>query len=85
MRISLATSLLGGGIGFFGRFFLALAIIVILKGINKNDKELDRGLKLLVIFGIVAVVLLMVLATVWLGLFRSIFSFSPFTFSYYYH
>ena len=85
MRISLATSLLGGGIGFFGRFFLALAIIVILKGINKNDKELDRGLKLLVIFGIVAVVLLMVLAAVWLGLFRSIFSFSPFTFSYYYH
>ena len=85
MRISFATSLLGGGLGFFGRFFLALAIIVILKGINKNDKELDKGLKLLVIFGIVAVVLLMVLAAVWFGLFSSIFSFSPFTFSYYYH
>ena len=85
MRISFATSLLGGGLGFFGRFFLALAIMVILKGMNKNDKELDKGLKLLVIFGIMAAVLFAVLAGVWFGLFRSIFSFSPFTFSYYYH
>ena len=85
MRISFATSLLGGGLGFFGRFLVAFAIIVILKAINKNDKELDKGLKLLLILGAVAVVLFMVLVAVWFGLFRSIFSFSPFTFSYYYH
>ena len=85
MRISFATSLLGGGLGFFGRFLVAFAIIVILKGINKNDKELDKGLKLLLILGAVAVVLFMVLAAVWFGLFSSLFRISPFTFSYYYH
>ena len=85
MGLSLSTSLLGGGFGFFGRFFIAFAILVLLKATTGNDKELDRGLKLLIILGVVVLLLVIVLAIVWFSFFGSFFTFSPFSYSYKYY
>lgn len=88
MRISLSTGLLGG-VGYFGRIVIALVILLVLKTFNKNDKELDRGLRLLVVFGIMGAILLavtfVVMAFVWSGIFGHSFGMFPFGFSYYYH
>ena len=82
MRISLSTGLLGG-IGFFGRFIIALVIIMVLKTLNKNDRELDRGLRLLIVFGVMAAILLAVLFVVWLFVFGAGFMYLPDWFAFF--
>ena len=79
---SIWSGLLGRGIGFFGRFTLALVIILVLRSLNKDDPQLSKGLRLLIFFGIITVATMAVLFVLWLFVFGYTFSL-PSMFGYY--
>ena len=71
------------GLGIFGRFAVALVLLIVLKSINKNDPQLDSGLRKLIFLGVCALVLGIVAAILWFALFGAAFSL-PFIGHYYY-
>lgn len=82
MRYTYSLNLLGG-LGVVGRFIIALVILIVLKNINENDKELSAGIRKLVFFGIVAAVVVLVLVILWFGFFGFAFSLPHFGHFYY--
>ncbi len=64
--------LLGNGIGFFGRFAIALVIISLLKSADKDNPQLAKGQKTLIILGIICLIAMAVLFGLWLFSFGSI-------------
>lgn len=71
------------GLGVFGRFAIAMVIIIVLKSINKNEPELDNGLRKLIFIGIATLVVGIVMLLLWFILFGAAFSL-PFFGHYYY-
>ena len=57
-NLGVLLSSLSGGIGLTGRFMLALVILAVLKFFNAEDKETDRGIKLLLILGLVVLIVI---------------------------
>ena len=82
MRILFSTGLLAGT-GFFSRFIIGLVILMVLKTLNKNDRELDRGLRLLIVFGVMAGILLALLFVIWLFVFGAGFMYLPDWFAFF--
>lgn len=76
--------LLGRGIGFFGRFGLALVIILVLKSYKKDDPQLSKGLRLLIFFGVITVIAMSLLFVLWLFMFGYTVSL-PSIFGYYHY
>ena len=62
-------ALLGRGIGFFGRFALALVILLTLKHWDKGNPYINKGLRQLFFFGIIAVIIMIILVLLWLFVF----------------
>ena len=48
---------LAGGVGVAGRFVIAMCILAVVKFLNRNDKEADKGIKKLIIGRLVTVLL----------------------------
>lgn len=44
-----------GGLGVIGRFLIAMVLLLVLKNLNKHDPYIDRGIKWLIILGIIVV------------------------------
>lgn len=82
MRYTYSLNLLGG-LGVVGRFIIALVILIVLKNINENDKELSAGIRKLIFFGIVAAVVVLALIVLWFGFFGFAFSLPHFGHIYY--
>lgn len=82
MRYTYSLNLLGG-LGVVGRFIIALVILIVLKNINENDKELSAGIRKLIFFGIVAAVVVLALIVLWFGFFGFAFSLPYFGHIYY--
>ena len=52
---------LAGGVGIVGRFVMAMAILAVLKFMDKDDRDVDKGIKKLLI-GRAVVILLVIFA-----------------------
>ena len=52
---------LTGGVGIVGRFVMAMAILAVLKFMDKEDRDVDKGIKKLLI-GRAVVILLVIIA-----------------------
>lgn len=72
MRTIWPGMLLGNGIGFFGRFVIALVIISLLKSADKDNPRLAKGQKTLIVLGIICLIAVAVLFGIWLFGFGSI-------------
>ena len=44
-----------GGVGIIGRFLIAMVLLLVLKNLNKHDPYIDKGIKWLIILGVIAI------------------------------
>ena len=84
MRTIWSGALLGNGMGFFGRFVLALVLILVLKSQDRKNPRLDRGLKILIVLGIIALAAMALLFGIWMFSFARMIS-HPSIFSHFYY
>lgn len=60
---------LAGGVGIAGRFVIAMCILAVVKFLNRNDKEADKGIKKLIIGRLVTVLLAVFAVALFAGLY----------------